>query len=276
MAFNNMQDFLDLGGKNILCKNIYVGFTGPDQVAYNTLLPPPLSGGAGGSPGGTNGQVQYNANGSFGGLANSALTALLQTFTSTTAGVVPQSGGGTTNFLRADGTWTLPPNSPGGTTQQVQINNNGAFGGITNTQLTANINVFTTSLSGAVPASPGGTTTFIRADGTWASPPQGAATQRSATSSSAAQPLSTDIIINLNVNTAFNLGLPQASTRNGKHLTLVDVGLQTGAHNITVIPFSGDTIVNWTTPSSLVMNSSGMSISLYPFNDGVNTGWFIA
>jgi len=30
-------------------------------------------------------------------------------FTSTTAGVVPASGGGTTNFLRADGTWTTTP-----------------------------------------------------------------------------------------------------------------------------------------------------------------------
>lgn len=30
-------------------------------------------------------------------------------FTTTQAGTVPPSGGGTTNFLRADGTWAAPP-----------------------------------------------------------------------------------------------------------------------------------------------------------------------
>jgi len=35
-------------------------------------------------------------------------TALLNTFTSTLKGLVPSSGGGTTNFLRADGTWAAP------------------------------------------------------------------------------------------------------------------------------------------------------------------------
>lgn len=35
-------------------------------------------------------------------------TALLDTFSSTLKGLVPASGGGTTNFLRADGTWAAP------------------------------------------------------------------------------------------------------------------------------------------------------------------------
>lgn len=35
-------------------------------------------------------------------------------FTSSTSGTVPASGGGTTNFLRADGTWAVPPGSGGG------------------------------------------------------------------------------------------------------------------------------------------------------------------
>ncbi|MFN0192656.1 MAG: DUF2793 domain-containing protein [Aestuariivirga sp.] len=35
-------------------------------------------------------------------------TALFNTFTSTLKGLAPSSGGGTTNFLRADGTWTAP------------------------------------------------------------------------------------------------------------------------------------------------------------------------
>lgn len=36
-------------------------------------------------------------------------TAILDVFTSALKGLVPASGGGTTNFLRADGTWTAPP-----------------------------------------------------------------------------------------------------------------------------------------------------------------------
>lgn len=38
-----------------------------------------------------------------------ALDAALAVFTSSLQGVVPASGGGTANFLRADGTWALPP-----------------------------------------------------------------------------------------------------------------------------------------------------------------------
>lgn len=34
-------------------------------------------------------------------------------FTSTTDGLVPASGGGTSNFLRADGTWAVPPGTGG-------------------------------------------------------------------------------------------------------------------------------------------------------------------
>lgn len=41
---------------------------------------------------------------------------------------------------------------------------------LSQTQLTTQVNVFTTSLSGAVPASGGGTTNFLRADGTFAAP----------------------------------------------------------------------------------------------------------
>ena len=37
-------------------------------------------------------------------------------FTSSLQGVVPASGGGTTNFLRADGTWASPPGGGGGIT----------------------------------------------------------------------------------------------------------------------------------------------------------------
>jgi hypothetical protein len=68
-------------------------------------------------------------------------------FTSSVAGDVPASGGGTTNFLRADGSWVPPAGSTDA--------------------------LFTSATPGDVPASGGGTTAFLRADGTWAIPPSG-------------------------------------------------------------------------------------------------------
>jgi len=61
-------------------------------------------------------------------------------FSNVAAGTVQASGGGTTNFLRADGAWTAPP-------------------------------VFTATVNGYAPFSGGGTANFLRADGTWTVPP---------------------------------------------------------------------------------------------------------
>lgn len=47
---------------------------------------------------------------------------------------------------------------------------------VTSTQLTADLNQFTTTLQGVVPGSGGGTSNFLRADGTWAAPPSGTGT----------------------------------------------------------------------------------------------------
>lgn len=49
----------------------------------------------------------------------------------------------------------------------------GLTGVITAANLTAALNVFTSALKGLVPASGGGTTTYLRADGTWATPAGG-------------------------------------------------------------------------------------------------------
>lgn len=54
---------------------------------------------------------------------------------------------------------------------------------LTPTQVTANLNLFTTSLQGLVPGSGGGTTNFLRADGTWAAPPGGGGAVASVTNS---------------------------------------------------------------------------------------------
>ncbi|KPK74249.1 MAG: hypothetical protein AMJ84_00230 [Acidithiobacillales bacterium SM23_46] len=130
-------------------------------------------------------------------------------FTSTENGLAPASGGGTTNFLRADGTWAAPPGGgitqltgdvtagPGSGSQaatiandavtyakmqnvvgnNVLLGNNAGAGGIvdelTGTEVTALLDQFTTTLQGLVPGSGGGTTNFLRADGTWAAPAAG-------------------------------------------------------------------------------------------------------
>lgn len=81
----------------------------------------------------------------------------LPVFTSTTAGIVPASGGGTVNFLRADGTWTAP-NYVAGTLAANQV----AFGSGSNTiqgSSTFTYNGTTLNLSPA-PATTGSPSTF--------------------------------------------------------------------------------------------------------------------
>lgn len=63
--------------------------------------------------------------------------ATLPLMSSGDAGLVPASGGGTTNFLRADGTFAAPSGggAPGGSSGEVQYNNAGAFGGAADVEI---------------------------------------------------------------------------------------------------------------------------------------------
>lgn len=67
-------------------------------------------------------------------------TACLNQFTSSLQGMAPASGGGTTNFLRADGSWTVPASStPGGVSGDLQTNNGaGGFSGVSHSSASAN------------------------------------------------------------------------------------------------------------------------------------------
>jgi hypothetical protein len=60
-------------------------------------------------------------------LTGTQATTLLDTFTAALKGLVPASGGGTSLFLRADGTWATPPGggAAGTTTNALTINNSG-------------------------------------------------------------------------------------------------------------------------------------------------------
>lgn len=58
-------------------------------------------------------------------LTGAQVNEILPVFSSTLNGVVPLSGGGTTNFLRADGTWAAPPGTGGGGTGTTETASNG-------------------------------------------------------------------------------------------------------------------------------------------------------
>jgi Protein of unknown function (DUF2793) len=141
-------------------------------------------------------------------LTGTQATTLLDVFTSGLKGLVPASGGGTTNFLRADGTFAVPAGGGGisdGDKGDISVAGGGlawtidadvvtnakladmataTFKGrqaagtgdpqdLTGAQATTLLDVFTSGLKGLVPASGGGTTNFLRADGTFAAPAGG-------------------------------------------------------------------------------------------------------
>jgi hypothetical protein len=123
-------------------------------------------------------------------------TALLNTFASTLKGLVPSPGAGvTTTFLRADGTWANPTAvlAAGSVTTTIladtavtnpKLASMAAYtlkgnasavsaqpADLTGTQATTLLDPFTQTLKGLVPPPGNGvTTTFLRADGTWATP----------------------------------------------------------------------------------------------------------
>jgi len=88
--------------------------------------------------------------------------ATLPLFSSSVAGLTGASGGGTTNYLRADGTWATPPGTAtnlGFTSSTSTITSSTGTG--------VALPTFTSSEKGLVPSSGGGTQKFLRADGSW-------------------------------------------------------------------------------------------------------------
>ena len=73
--------------------------------------------------------------------------------TTSAHGLLPKLGGGSTNFLRADGTWAAPGGgSPGGSDTELQRNNAGAFGGATGVTWASNQLLITAQAAATCPA----------------------------------------------------------------------------------------------------------------------------
>jgi hypothetical protein len=88
--------------------------------------------------------------------------ATIPLFTSTAAGLTGASGGGSVNYLRADGTWASPPGTAtnlGFTPSSSTITSSTGTG--------VALPTFTSNYNGLVPFSGGGTQKFLRADGSW-------------------------------------------------------------------------------------------------------------
>ena len=89
-----------------------------------------------------------------------------------TKGLVPAPGTGDAaagKYLKADGTWAIPPD-----TNATNLSYDAATRVLSSdTGTDATIPLFTSTDPGLTPLSGGGTTNFLRADGTWAAPPGG-------------------------------------------------------------------------------------------------------
>lgn len=88
-------------------------------------------------------------------LTSTQATALLNSFSSTLKGLAPASGGGTSNFLRADGTWATPTGGSGTVTSVSVTTANGVSGTVSNQTTTPAISltlgaVTPTSVNGVV------------------------------------------------------------------------------------------------------------------------------
>ena len=92
--------------------------------------------------------------------------AVITLVTSTEAGLAPLSGGGTTNFLRADATWAAPPDTNATNLTWTAATRTVA----SDTGSDAIITLVSSTDAGLAPASGGGTVNFLRADGTWVTP----------------------------------------------------------------------------------------------------------
>jgi hypothetical protein len=119
--------------------------------------------GGGGVTDGDKGDITVSASGATWTIDNGAVTA---TKIASDAVTTTKIANGAVNNNRL-------ANMANGTIKGRNAGTTGTPQDLTGTQVTALLDVFTPSLKGLVPASGGGTTNFLRADGTWAAPTGG-------------------------------------------------------------------------------------------------------
>jgi hypothetical protein len=94
-----------------------------------------------------------------GDLTVAQVNAILPVFTSGLNGLTPASGGGTTNFLRADGTWAAPAGGGGGTVTSVSVTTaNGVSGSVATATTTPAITITLGAITPSSVASTGAVT----------------------------------------------------------------------------------------------------------------------
>jgi len=167
------------------------------------------------------------------------------------SGTVPtaQLGSGTANsttYLRGDNTWQTISTSGTGTVTSIGVSSNGTYSGAltvgsspvtTSGTITITPNIFTNTTAGVVPLSGGGTSNFLRADGTWATPTTGVAAAGTLTGTTLAS----------NVVTSSLTSLGTIASLNATNLTLTGT-LTTGGSTGTsgyVLTSNGSSAPTW-------------------------------
>lgn len=107
------------------------------------------------------GNLSWVLNGAGGGVTSVTGSGAISSSGGTTPNITLNSNSVTNTFLAQMVANTIKGNNTGSTANTLDL---------TVTQVTAMLNLFSSSLQGLTPASGGGTVNFLRADGTWTTP----------------------------------------------------------------------------------------------------------
>lgn len=230
--------------------------------------------------------------------------ATIPAFNATEAGLVPASGGTATNFLSADGTWTVPAGvaNLGYTTGE----SSGTVTSSTGTD--AVIPVFTNAIAGLVPKGDGSSSSFLTGAGTFVSAPSGSTdlgytaassegTVTSSTGTDATLPAATQSIaglltstdktkldgiatgaqVNVDTDLSYTASSRELASSTGDNVTLpffdtqsTDAGLVPGSNNAASTTYL-DATGNWSTPAG-GSGAPGGSNAQIQFNDSGSFG----